>query len=172
MPLGHVSLSTGKLQFDRMRQFYIDILAPLGYGIFKEESGCYVGFAPKYGSPDFWLHADGSMEKPFDPAVDMVDERQGKTHVAFAAHSPKVVQRWHEAALKAGGVDNGKPGERPQYVKGYYGAFVIDPLGNNVEVMHWSPWWLKLMVAGPSAMCLLGGWFLGAAVFPYFSPKS
>lgn len=50
---------------------------------------------------------------------------------------------------KAGGVPNGEPGERPQYVKGYYGAFVIDPLGNNIEVTHLSPLWLKALQAAP-----------------------
>jgi hypothetical protein len=49
---------------------------------------------------------------------------------------------------KAGGICNGKPGER-SYVKGYYAAFVIDPLGNNVELVHFSPWWLKALSSIP-----------------------
>ena len=69
---------------------------------------------------------------------------------------------------KAGGVPNGEPGERPQYTKGYYGAFVIDPLGNNIEVMYWSPIWLKALQALPFIMTGTVGVALAIGVSKYY----
>jgi catechol 2,3-dioxygenase-like lactoylglutathione lyase family enzyme len=62
----------------------------------------------------------------------------GRVHLAFQGSSRDVVQRFHEKALAAGGRDNGKPGERP-YHPGYFGAFVLDPDGNNIEVVYHGP---------------------------------
>jgi catechol 2,3-dioxygenase-like lactoylglutathione lyase family enzyme len=62
----------------------------------------------------------------------------GRVHLAFQGKSRAVVQRFHEKALAAGGRDNGKPGERP-YHPGYFGAFVLDPDGNNIEVVYHGP---------------------------------
>jgi predicted lactoylglutathione lyase len=59
----------------------------------------------------------------------------GQLHIAFSADSREAVQAFHEAALAAGGEDNGAPGERPEYAPGYYGAFVLDPDGHNVEAV-------------------------------------
>jgi lactoylglutathione lyase len=59
-------------------------------------------------------------------------------HLAFQGKSRDVVRRFHEKALAAGGRDNGKPGERP-YHPGYFGAFVLDPDGNNIEVVYHGP---------------------------------
>ena len=56
-------------------------------------------------------------------------------HVAFAADTREQVDRFHAAALAAGGTDNGGPGPRPEYSEGYYGAFVLDPDGNNIEAV-------------------------------------
>jgi catechol 2,3-dioxygenase-like lactoylglutathione lyase family enzyme len=57
-------------------------------------------------------------------------------HIAFPATEDATVQRFHDAATKQGYRDNGAPGERPAYHPGYYGAFVLDPDGNNVEVVN------------------------------------
>jgi len=57
-------------------------------------------------------------------------------HIAFTAASRRQVDQFHRAALAAGGTDNGAPGPRPQYYEGYYGAFVLDPDGNNGEAVH------------------------------------
>jgi catechol 2,3-dioxygenase-like lactoylglutathione lyase family enzyme len=57
-------------------------------------------------------------------------------HLAFSAPSPEAVDAFHAAALEAGGRDNGAPGPRPEYHAGYYGAYVFDPDGNNVEAVH------------------------------------
>lgn len=62
----------------------------------------------------------------------------GRMHFAFQAKSREVVEKFHAAALAAGGKDNGKPGERP-YHPGYYAAFVIDPDGNNIEAVFHGP---------------------------------
>jgi catechol 2,3-dioxygenase-like lactoylglutathione lyase family enzyme len=62
----------------------------------------------------------------------------GRMHFAFQAKNRETVQRFHAAALAAGGVDNGKPGER-RYHPGYYAAFAIDPDGNNIEVVFHGP---------------------------------
>ena len=59
-------------------------------------------------------------------------------HLAFQAADRECVQRFHRAALAAGGVDNGPPGERP-YHPGYYAAYVLDPDGNNIEAVFHGP---------------------------------
>jgi catechol 2,3-dioxygenase-like lactoylglutathione lyase family enzyme len=62
----------------------------------------------------------------------------GRHHIAFQAKSREVVERFHRAAVAAGGKDNGAPGVRP-YHPGYYGAFVLDPDGNNIEAVFHGP---------------------------------
>jgi catechol 2,3-dioxygenase-like lactoylglutathione lyase family enzyme len=62
----------------------------------------------------------------------------GRHHIAFQAGSREMVEAFHRAAVEAGGVDNGAPGERP-YHPGYYGAFVLDPDGNNIEAVYHGP---------------------------------
>jgi hypothetical protein len=96
MPIAHVSLPTGPKHYKAMRDFYIPILAPLGYSVFMEKEGEVIGFGPKNGGPDFWLHCGGSDFKPFDGDVK---KREGKTHVAFEAASQKAVQEWHKIAM-------------------------------------------------------------------------
>ncbi|MEK2689227.1 VOC family protein [Bdellovibrio sp. GT3] len=65
-------------------------------------------------------------------------ELTGRTHLAFQAKDRTMVDKFYEVALKSGGKDNGKPGERP-YHPGYYAAFVIDPDGNNIEAVFHGP---------------------------------
>lgn len=111
---------------EKSRTFYTRALAPLGYAVLmeipKEHTGGRVvlgfGVAPK---PDFWF----SEGKPNEPRV----------HIAFSAASPKVVDDFYREALAAGGRDNGPPGPRPHYHPGYYGAFVLDPDGHNIEAV-------------------------------------
>jgi len=66
------------------------------------------------------------------------EPRTGRSHLAFQARDHEMVQRFHKAALAAGGRDNGAPGER-DYHPGYYAAFVLDPDGNNIEAVHHGP---------------------------------
>ncbi|HTW69076.1 MAG TPA: VOC family protein [Acetobacteraceae bacterium] len=117
MTLDHVSLRVGDLQ--RSRAFYTAALAPLGIAVLFD-GGSYVGFG-KLGKPQFWLNPGGTPSGP--------------THVAFVAATRAEVRAFHEAALAAGGTDNGAPGLRPHYHADYYGAFVLDPDGNNAEAV-------------------------------------
>ena len=112
--------------FARSKAFYERALAPLGYGLVKEvtarETGgsSHAGFGPT-GRPHFWI----GMGKP---ARDQV-------HVAFVAKDRAAVRAFYDAALKAGATDNGPPGPRPHYHANYYGAFVLDPDGHNIEAI-------------------------------------
>jgi len=120
----------------------------------------FVGLAPKYGGPDFWLHSCSSK------AISEGQEEKGAVHVAFAGSSKKVVHQFYETALKAGARDNGPPGER-SYTKGYYAAYVLDLDGNNIECVYYQPWWLTAMPTGPmvlGALAVAGvAWYGGQA---------
>lgn len=102
--------------------FYQRALAPLGVRVMLDLPG-YVGFGDG-GRP--WLFV----------ATRAPTER---VHVAFSAESRDLVDAFHAAALAAGGQDNGAPGPRPKYHEHYYGAFVYDPDGNNIEAVCHQP---------------------------------
>ena len=107
----------------RSRAFYERALQPFGVKVLQSSQG--PGFAID-DRGDFWI-----MEQELAAA---------SVHIAFAAPDRGTVDAFHAAAVEAGGVDNGRPGLRPQYHSGYYAAFVLDPDGNNVEaVFHGSP---------------------------------
>lgn len=101
-------------------RFYAAALAPLGHVAGSAGEG-YAGFGPR-DAPALWLHA-------------WKGDRGTGVHVCFRAKTRAAVDAFHAAALKAGGKDNGKPGLRTDYGPDYYGAFVIDPDGNNVEAV-------------------------------------
>lgn len=111
----------------RSRAFYEPVLATLGIELLleipaehAEAGGLLLGFGSR-PKPYFWIHEN---------------ERPGEgTHIAFTAKSRAEVDAFYEAALAAGGKDNGKPGVRPKYHEEYYGAFVLDPDGINVEAV-------------------------------------
>ena len=107
---------------ERSKAFYTKALAPLGYElIMKWEQ--FAGFGIG-GKPDFWIGKG---------------EVKGAVHVAFRASGRAQVRSFYEAALAAGGKDNGPPGTRPHYHEHYYGAFVRDPDGHNVEAVCHEP---------------------------------
>jgi catechol 2,3-dioxygenase-like lactoylglutathione lyase family enzyme len=110
----------------RATEFYLKALAPLGIAIVMQVPAEVTGSYPYVGM--------GSGQKPF---FWLGQDRQasGPLHVAFAAPSRAAVDAFYRAALAAGGKDNGPPGLRPQYHANYYGAFVLDPDGNNVEAV-------------------------------------
>lgn len=113
--------------FNISKAFYQRALAPLGYEVVMEyeiPSGGAAGFGEK-GKPDFWL-GQGTPQKP-------------PIHIALRAANRKVVDAFYQAALAAGGKDNGPPGLRPQYHPNYYGAFVLDPDGHNIEAVCHEP---------------------------------
>jgi catechol 2,3-dioxygenase-like lactoylglutathione lyase family enzyme len=105
----------------KSRDFFVKALAPLGYEVVMEfGEGCGLGVK---GKPDFWI-APGKQEP---------------LHIAFRARTRQAVDAFHAAALQAGGKDHGKPGMRTEYHPDYYGAFVIDPDGHNVEAVCHEP---------------------------------
>jgi catechol 2,3-dioxygenase-like lactoylglutathione lyase family enzyme len=113
----------------RATEFYLKALAPLGIGIVREVSTEETG-----GSPHV---AFGRGQKPF---FWLRQGLSGPLHIAFGAESQPAVDAFHQAAIRAGGRDNGPPGLRPHYHATYYAAFVLDLDGNNVEaVCHGSP---------------------------------
>lgn len=113
------------------RAFYEAALKPLGITVRMEVTeemtgghGAHVGF----GTPDmpfFWIGSGKAANSG--------------VHVAFAANDRATVDAFHQAALAAGGKDNGAPGLRPQYHPNYYGAFVLDADGNNIEAVCHKP---------------------------------
>jgi catechol 2,3-dioxygenase-like lactoylglutathione lyase family enzyme len=120
--IDHVSVKTSNQ--GSSRRFYEQALAPLGYEVLMEfEDGQVVGMGVG-GKPDFWF-SSGKASSPI--------------HVAFSAPDRAAVDAFHAAALAAGGKDNGAPGLRTEYHPGYYGAFVHDPDGNNVEAVFHDP---------------------------------
>jgi catechol 2,3-dioxygenase-like lactoylglutathione lyase family enzyme len=112
------------------RAFYERALAPLGYRVLMDIPKEFTGGKAVFGmgeppKPDFWIQ-EGTPNSP-------------PLHIAFTAKSRAVVDAFHAAAIAAGGKDNGPPGPRPQYHPGYYGAFVLDPDGHNIEAVIHTP---------------------------------
>ena len=116
--------------FDASKAFYDQAMAPLGASLIYMVPLEYTGGAKVGGygreRPVFWLQASNH-------------EPRTHQHVAFTARSRAEVDAFHAAALAAGGKDNGGPGLRPHYHANYYGAFVFDPDGNNVEAVCHAP---------------------------------
>lgn len=115
--------------FRRSIAFYKAALAPLGIRVcygneFPDDSGDgYAGFGRD--RPQFWIGTGQPVT--------------GVLHIAFAARSREEVQAFYAAAIAAGGKNNGPPGLRPHYHENYYGAFVLDPDGHNVEAVTHLP---------------------------------
>ena len=116
--IDHVTLRARDLPASR--RFYEAALAPLSLGLEFEHEGLLA-----FGSGESGRLIIYASERPV-----------AGFHVAFSAPSREAVDRFHAAALEAGGRDNGAPGLRPEYHEGYYGAYVFDPDGNNVEAVH------------------------------------
>jgi len=109
----------------KSKRFYLAALAPLDYQLIKElpasimpKGAMGMGVPPK---PDFWI-AGGTPQSP-------------PLHVAFRAANRAQVDAFYKAAMAAGGRDNGPPGVRERYHSNYYGAFVLDPDGHNIEAV-------------------------------------
>jgi catechol 2,3-dioxygenase-like lactoylglutathione lyase family enzyme len=116
--------------YARSRRFYDQALKPLGISCLHEVTPAMTGGDDTYAGygrerPQFWI----STGVPVKPGV----------HVAFAAKSRKMVDAFYRAAIAAGGLDNGAPGLRPHYHPNYYGAFVRDPDGHNIEAVCHAP---------------------------------
>ena len=111
----HVHLRAADLEASR--NFYRAALAALGRTFSSESPG-------HFSSDELW--------------VSPAEGTPSRVHLAFQTASREVVQRFYQAALAAGGRDNGPPGER-KYHPGYYAAYVLDPDGNNIEAVHHGP---------------------------------
>jgi len=117
MIIDHIGLVVS--DFEKSKAFYQDCLAPLDITLVMEVAG-WAGFGSK-GKPDFWFGSQGEAHKSM--------------HIAFVAANRAAVDRFYQAALAAGGQDNGPPGIREIYHPNYYGAFVFDPDGHNIEAV-------------------------------------
>ena len=126
--IDHIGLAVSNME--RAKAFYLNALKSLGIGVIMEVSAeetggdAHAGFG-KDNKAFFWI---GGGAKP-----------KGGTHDAFTAHTRAEVDAFYHSALAAGGRDNGAPGLRPYYHAHYYGAFVFDPDGNNIEAVCHRP---------------------------------
>ncbi|MBV8767168.1 MAG: VOC family protein [Hyphomicrobiales bacterium] len=126
--LDHVGFPVS--DYERSRAFYKRALEPLGIELIvelppqKAGGNAHAGFGRK-GRAQFWIGTGKAL--------------QGQLHIAFEAASRGEVDAFHAAALRDGASDNGTPGLRPQYHPDYYGAFVLDPDGHNIEAVCRAP---------------------------------
>lgn len=122
-------MSSYATDYQKTKEFYLKAFEPLGYSIqmefvaewntdFPNQHMCAFGVE---GQPTFWI-----IE---------VKEAVTPRHTAFVAANRKLVDSFYQNGLANGGKDNGGPGLRPQYHEHYYGAFLYDPDGNNVEAV-------------------------------------
>jgi len=122
-------ITFGVSDFGRSTRFYDHALAPLGvkrlFDVPLEHSGGVSSTGYGDERPWFWIAEQ--------------DATRGKLHVAIEAPDRAAVDAFHREALAAGGKDNGAPGPRPHYHPGYYGAFVLDPDGHNIEAVCHRP---------------------------------
>jgi catechol 2,3-dioxygenase-like lactoylglutathione lyase family enzyme len=115
--------------YARSKAFYEKALGPLGYKLIKEvqqnlndAKACGFGVG---GKPDFWIGGEDKLNRP--------------VHIAIAAKERAAVDAFYRAAIAAGAKDNGAPGIRAHYHPNYYGAFVLDPDGHNIEAVCHAP---------------------------------
>jgi len=121
--IDHLGMSVS--DYERAKAFYARALAPLDYSLIMEVTAEQTGDHPaagfgSQGKPYFWFG---------------LGEDVARAHVAFVAKDRASVVAFYNAALAAGGMDNGAPGLRPHYHANYYGAFVLDPDGHNIEAV-------------------------------------
>jgi catechol 2,3-dioxygenase-like lactoylglutathione lyase family enzyme len=127
--IDHIGLPVSN--YARSKKFYKKVLAPLDYRLVMEvtkadSGGAFEGVGFGDTKPYFWIGSGKALE--------------GQLHIAFAAKERKAVDAFYSAAFAAGAKDNGAPGPRPHYHPNYYGAFVIDPNGHNIEaICHQAP---------------------------------
>jgi catechol 2,3-dioxygenase-like lactoylglutathione lyase family enzyme len=120
--LDHVTI--GISDIERSKTFYDAALRPLGITRLYAEGAEFAGYGVR-PKAFFWI---GRRATP-----------QAGAHIAFTANDRVTVDRFYDDAIKAGGRDNGRPGIRPHYHANYYGAFVLDPDGHNIEAVCHAP---------------------------------
>jgi catechol 2,3-dioxygenase-like lactoylglutathione lyase family enzyme len=126
--IDHIGIDVS--DFEASKRFYTAALQGIGYTKLQEFPASVTGTTDVAGfgednKPDFWISGGG----PTRP----------KMHVAFRVSSRALVDAFHQSALAAGATDNGAPGLRPHYHPNYYGAFVLDPDGHNIEAVCHEP---------------------------------
>lgn len=125
--IDHVTF--GVRHFERSTAFYDQAFAPLGvkrlFTVPPEHSGGVKSTGYGDTRPWFWIAEE--------------DATHGKLHICLTAKDRKTVDAFHAAGLAAGGTDNGAPGLRPHYHASYYGAFILDPDGHNIEAVCHQP---------------------------------
>ncbi|MGD0503165.1 MAG: VOC family protein [Steroidobacteraceae bacterium] len=126
--IDHTGLSVS--DYPRSKDFYVKTLGAIGYRLLAEFPAAQTGSVDVAGfgeppKPDFWI-AKGIANKPV-------------VHVAFRVPNRRLVDAFYQAGIAAGGRDNGPPGPRPHYHQNYYGAFVLDPDGHNIEAVCHEP---------------------------------
>jgi catechol 2,3-dioxygenase-like lactoylglutathione lyase family enzyme len=123
--LDHIGIAVS--DYARSKRFYETALAPLTITLVMEvtaeqtDNGSAAAGFGAAGKPFFWIGSENALTTT--------------VHVAFTAPSRRIVDEFYRAALRAGGRDNGAPGPRPHYHENYYGAFVLDPDGHNIEAV-------------------------------------
>jgi catechol 2,3-dioxygenase-like lactoylglutathione lyase family enzyme len=124
--LDHITLNVS--DYARSKAFYEKALAPLGIGVVMDFGDvCGFGAGKK---PDFWIGARAASYQTAEQRAVITP-----VHVAFIAKDNAAVDAFYAAALAASGRDFGAPGPRPKYHPGYYGAFVLDPDGHDIEAV-------------------------------------
>ncbi len=119
--IDHIGINVSSLS--RSLSFYKSALAPLGYSIIAQ-GDAYAGLGTEQGT-DLWLKESPEPSPAF--------------HLAFSAKNREQVNAFYTSAMASDGRDNGTPGLRPHYHQHYYGAFVFDPDGNNIEAVCHKP---------------------------------
>jgi catechol 2,3-dioxygenase-like lactoylglutathione lyase family enzyme len=122
--IDHVTVGVSDLE--RSRAFYARALLPLGFSEIAD-------------SPAGLPEVEFGLEEAPNFAISTGYQTGAPVHVAFAADRREQVDAFHKAALAAGGRDNGAPALRPEYSEDYYGAFVLDPDGHNIEAVSKGP---------------------------------
>ncbi len=126
--IDHIGIRVSNLQ--NSKAFYVSAFVPIDYQLLMEFPAAVTGTVDVAGfgeapKPDFWI---SETAEPISPV-----------HVAFSVSSRDKVDAFYKAALAAGGRDNGAPGLRPHYHPNYYGAFILDPDGHNIEAVCHHP---------------------------------
>jgi len=116
--------SSAVSDYQKSKEFYTKLLAPIGYKLLSDMPEYKVAGYGDSDHSDFWIGENAPV---------------GHGHTAFRVDSKEAVDAFHKAGIEAGGGDNGAPGYRREYSPGYYGAFIHDLDGNNIEAVWHDP---------------------------------
>ncbi|KAL2115219.1 hypothetical protein VTJ04DRAFT_10882 [Mycothermus thermophilus] len=134
MTILHSAIKTPPALHATIVAWYKAALAPLGYKAAASfQNDLVIGFADASGAVEWWVKSTAA-ESPSHTEEDKTAPRIVGSHFAFAAKDRAAVDAFHEAAVAAGGKSIGAPGVR-EYGPSYYAAYVLDPVGNNIEAV-------------------------------------